>query len=106
MGRVVRGMGAMGWEGASDMIAADGGAIGRLGGSGDGDRRAMGGLAVVLMNPKRRRRGAWRDGSCVCCVCCDRGDPLKVWRAEQSTAARFFLSTQHNLGQEWRPKQQ
>jgi hypothetical protein len=39
-------MGAMGWEGASDMTAADGGAIGRLGGSGDGDRRAMGGLAV------------------------------------------------------------
>jgi hypothetical protein len=49
MGRVVRGMGAMGWEGASDMTAADGGAIGRLGGSGgsgDGERRAMGGLAV------------------------------------------------------------
>ena len=48
MGRVVRGMGAMGWGGASDMIAANGGAIGRLGGSGDGDRRAMGGLTVVL----------------------------------------------------------
>ena len=30
------------------MIAAGGGAIGRLGGSGDGGRRAMGGLAVVL----------------------------------------------------------
>lgn len=32
MGRVVRGMGAMGWEGASDMAAARTGAIGRLGG--------------------------------------------------------------------------
>lgn len=32
MGRVVRGMGAMGWEGASDMAAAVAGAIERLGG--------------------------------------------------------------------------
>lgn len=37
MGRVARGMGATGCEGASDMAAACAGAIGRLGVSGDGD---------------------------------------------------------------------
>lgn len=36
MGRVVRGIGAMGWEGASDMATACAGAIGRRGVSVDG----------------------------------------------------------------------
>lgn len=49
MGRVVRGMGAMGCEGASDMAAADSSAIGRVGWSLDGDSGAEVGLAVVLM---------------------------------------------------------
>jgi hypothetical protein len=42
MGRVVRGMGATGWDGASDIAAACARAIGRLGVSGDGDRRGDG----------------------------------------------------------------
>lgn len=37
MGRVVRGIGATGWEGASDMTAAWACSIGCLGVSGDGD---------------------------------------------------------------------
>lgn len=49
MGRVVRGMGAMGWEGASDMVAACAGAIGRLGVSVDGDMGGDAGMGVVLL---------------------------------------------------------
>lgn len=53
MGRVVRGMGAMGWEGVSDMAAAGAGAIGRLGVSVDGDAsggaQAGGGVDAVLV---------------------------------------------------------
>jgi hypothetical protein len=66
MGRVVRGMGATGWEGTSDMAAACAGAIGRLGVSVDGDRsaevRAGGGVdSAVEQRSLTSAAGTWQQ---------------------------------------------
>lgn len=101
MGRVVRGMGAIGWEGASDMAVAYTGGIGRLGVSGDGDGRrdgrASGGVdadtAQRRQTPARLGR-AGREAATAGC-------PTKNSRIAEERAARFLLDHTTSLGKKW-----
>lgn len=101
MGRVVRGMGAIGWEGVSDMAVACAGGIGRLGRSGDVDESADGRASDdVDAGTAQRRQNPWQgpQGSC------DRGGPTKNSRIAEERAAHFFSNDTTRLGTKWRPR--
>lgn len=105
MGRVVRGMGAIGWEGASDMAAVCTGAIGRLGESGDVDRRGNGradGGVDAGTAQRRQTPAAGLAGS---------AGQLRPPRPHKKLEDRFMkdvqLSTRttiRGLRNKWRPK--
>jgi hypothetical protein len=105
MGRVVRGMGAMGCEGASDMAAACARGIGRLGCLATairGDGRASGGVdggaAQRRQTPAKLGR-AGREAATT-------GGPTKnSWVAEER-AARFLSNDITSLPEIWRPQTQ
>jgi|SRR5690242_13585938 len=94
-------MGAMGWEGASDIAAVRAGAIGRLGGLATAIEMLMRGLALMSMPHSSAEFDVGRrlgESSC------DWVDPQKVYDGRSVLRRLSLWTTQPELGQTWRPK--
>lgn len=98
-GRVVRGMGAMGWEGASDMAAVRAGAIGRLGGLATAIEMLMRGLALMLMPHSSAEFDVGRRLGGSSCECVDpQKGPTKSLSWQKCAATAFSLDDTTRAG--------